>query len=189
MELNGKTNNNNNGQSRSNGRKRSLPAIEVRQSNVHGQGVFATRAIPKGRRIVEYTGERMAWEAASEDPDDPHTFLFGLSDTDDVINAAIGGNEARWINHSCDPNAGLNGQIVLVAMHEIATGEEIRFDYAMSDVTDYDEFKCECGAPNCRGVVRGSDWRRPELWEKYAGYFSPYIQRRIEKLKRGEPVP
>ena len=71
---------------------------------------------------------------------------------------------------------------------DIAAGEEITFDYAMSDVTDYDEFQCDCGTPNCRGMFRGSDWRRPELWERYAGYFSPYIQRRIERLERGEQI-
>jgi hypothetical protein len=86
-------------------------------------------------------------------------------------------------NHSCDPNAGLQGQITLVAMRSIAPDEEVCFDYAMSDGTPYDEFECACGAPNCRGQITGDDWRLPELWERYDGYFSPYLQRRINRLR------
>ena len=84
-----------------------------------------------------------------------------------------------YVNHSCDPNSGLAGQITLVAMRDISAGEEITYDYAMSDGSPYDEFTCSCGAPHCRGHVSGDDWRRSELWRRYAGYFSPYLQRRI----------
>ena len=96
-----------------------------------------------------------------------------------------------YINHSCNPNTGLNGQITLVAMRDIAPGEEVTFDYAMADGTPYDQFVCHCGAANCRGRVAGDDWRNPELWERYAGYFAPYLQRRIERLKRlpAQPRP
>ncbi|XSG81062.1 MAG: SET domain-containing protein [Methyloligella sp. ZOD6] len=90
---------------------------------------------------------------------------------------------ADLINHSCMPNAGLRGQIALVAMREIAPGEEITIDYAMCDGTPYDEFACFCNATSCRGKVTGEDWKRPELQRRYAGYFSPYLQRRIEHLK------
>lgn len=87
-------------------------------------------------------------------------------------------------NHSCEPNVGLSGQIGLIAMRDIQAGEEVCLDYAMCDGSDYDEFDCSCGSPNCRGRVTGQDWRRPELWERYDGYFSPYLQRRIARLKR-----
>jgi hypothetical protein len=86
---------------------------------------------------------------------------------------------ADFVNHSCDPNAGLSGQITLVAMRDIQPGEEITYDYAMSDGSPYDEFTCSCGSRHCRGHVSGEDWRRLELWQRYAGYFSPYLQRRI----------
>src|ERR1700757_560639 len=88
---------------RTNSRKKSGPLIEVRSSPIHGRGVFATRSIRRRQRIIEYTGKRMAWEEAPNDPNDPHTFNFGL-DNGEVINPEIGGNEARWINHSCAPN-------------------------------------------------------------------------------------
>lgn len=92
----------------------------------------------------------------------------------------------EYTNHSCNPTAGLLGQIALVALRDIAPGEAITYDYATSDGTPYDEFDCHCGAPNCRGRVTGDDWRSPVLWERYAGHFSPYLQRRIDALKAAQ---
>ena len=159
MQANGK----NNGQNQTNmsSRKSAAPPIEVRRSTVHGRGVFATRRIAKGRKIIEYTGKRMPWEAASEDPDDPHTFLFGLSDTNDVINAAIDGNEARWINHSCDPNCEAveeKGRVFIYALRDLNPGEELFYDYALEidepRTPDMEQqFACCCGAATCRGTL------------------------------------
>jgi hypothetical protein len=89
---------------------------------------------------------------------------------------------ADFLNHSCNPNAGMSGQIAVVAMRGIHPGEEVCIDYAMVDGSPYDEFECHCGEPECRGAVTGDDWARPELWERYRGHFSPYLQRRIETL-------
>jgi hypothetical protein len=89
-----------------------------------------------------------------------------------------------FINHSCDPNTGLEGQIALVALQRILPGEEVTIDYAMCDGSPYDEFDCACGSPICRGRVTGDDWRNPVLRERYAGHFSPYLERRIKALKR-----
>ena len=69
-------------------------------------------------------------------------------------------------------------------MHTILPGEEVTIDYAMCDGTAYDEFDCACGAATCRGRVTGADWRNPALWERYAGHFSPYLERRIAALRR-----
>ena len=68
-------------------------------------------------------------------------------------------------------------------MRDIKAGEELNFDYAMCDGSAYDEFDCYCGAEHCRGRVTGDDWRNPELWEKYDGFFSPYLALRIERVK------
>lgn len=87
-------------------------------------------------------------------------------------------------NHSCEPNLGFFGQIGLVAMRDIEAGEELMFDYAMSDGEPYDEFYCYCGSSNCRKKITGNDWILPELWHKYKGYFSPYLARRIENLTK-----
>jgi hypothetical protein len=87
--------------------------------------------------------------------------------------------EGDYVNHSCNPNAGLSGQIGLVAMRDIKIGEEVCFDYAMCDTMPYDEFTCGCGSLNCRGKVGGDDWKKPVLQKRYSGYFSPHVQRRI----------
>jgi len=88
---------------------------------------------------------------------------------------------ADFINHSCDPNCGINGQIGLVAMGDILPGEEITFDYAMSDSSAFDEFVCSCGSKYCRQKVTGRDWMLPELQIKYRGFFSTYLQDKIDK--------
>ena len=89
---------------------------------------------------------------------------------------------SNCFNHSCDPNAGLTGQIGLIAMRDIESGEEISFDYAMCDDSEYDVFDCACGSIDCRGRVTGRDWMNPDLQKKYHGYFSPYLQRKIDAL-------
>jgi hypothetical protein len=83
-----------------------------------------------------------------------------------------------YSNHSCDPNIGVHGQIVLVAMRDIAAGEELNHDWAMTDNDSY-EMECHCGTANCRKVITGQDWRKPELQEKYRGYMSFYLLAKI----------
>jgi SET domain-containing protein len=134
--------------------------IEVRESGVHGRGVYAAQAIPEGARIIEYTGERVSWEAAPDNPDDPHTFNFGL-ENGDVINPEAGGNDARWINHSCDPNCEAveeDDRVFIYAMRDIQLGEELLYDYHMEldePITEASKkkFACHCGASNCRGTM------------------------------------
>jgi uncharacterized protein len=140
-------------------RKRTVQ-IEVRESTVHGRGVYAAQFISKGKCIIEYTGERVSWEAAPDDPHDPHTFNFGL-ENGDVINPIIGGNEARWINHSCDPNCEAveeDDRVFIYAMCNIQPGEELLYDYHMEldePITEASKrkFACHCGASNCRGTM------------------------------------
>src|ERR1044071_9186299 len=134
--------------------------IEVRQSNVHGRGVYATQFIPKGRRIIEYKGEAVSWEAAPDDPDNPHTFNFGL-ENGEVINPEIGGNDARWINHSCDPNCEAveeDDRIFIDAIRDIEAGEELFYDYALEidePITEESKkkFACHCRSSKCRGTM------------------------------------
>jgi hypothetical protein len=86
------------------------------------------------------------------------------------------------VNHSCAPNCGMSGANILVAMRDIAPGEQVTYDYAMSDGSPYDEFECGCRAPACRGKVTGEDWMRAELQIRYRSYFSPYLAHRIASL-------
>ncbi len=134
--------------------------VEVRNSSIHGRGVYATQHIPKGTRIMEYTGKRMSWADVPNEDDDPHTFIFGL-DNGEVINARIDGNEARWINHSCNPNCeavGENGGIFIYALKRIRLGEELSYDYALQLAEPITkklaaEYRCHCGSPRCRGTM------------------------------------
>ena len=87
-----------------------------------------------------------------------------------------------YVNHSCDPNCGIRNGVLVVTMRDVAAGEELTFDYAMSDGDDYDEFACACGSPRCRGTVLGTDWRLPELRRRYAGWFSDHLAARHRAL-------
>ena len=102
--------------------------IDVRESGVHGRGVYATQFIPEGTRIIEYTGQCVSWESATNAENNPHTFNFGL-ESGEVINPEIGGNDARWINHCCEPNCEAieeDGRIFIYAMRYIEPGEHRR---------------------------------------------------------------
>jgi SET domain-containing protein len=139
--------------------------FELRSSPIHGQGVFAVRPIHKGRRLIEYIGERITPQAADQRYDDdaldtPHTFLFTV-DARTVIDAAVGGNEARFINHSCNPNCEAlddGGRIFIEAMRNIRPGEELTYDYHLERDGRWrkewaQRYACRCGSPNCRGTL------------------------------------
>lgn len=140
--------------------------FELRTSHIAGVGAFATRPIRKGTRIIEYTGERISNAEADRRYDEDkmsshHTFLFTLN-RQTVVDAAVGGNEARFINHSCAPNCEAviedGRRIYIEALEDIAAGEELVYDYQyerMDDHTPDDErfYACRCGAPGCRGTI------------------------------------
>jgi SET domain-containing protein len=141
------------------------PFFKVRRSKVHGLGVFAARAIRKGRRVVEYLGERVSHAEADnryEDKDehDNHTFLF-IVDRKTVIDAGVDGNDARFINHSCEPNCESvthHRRVFIEAIRNIVAGEELAYDYQIQrdddDPANVDEvFACRCGAASCRGTM------------------------------------
>jgi SET domain-containing protein len=141
------------------------PLFEVRHSPIHGYGVFAARRIRKGTTIIEYLGDRISHDQADtryedKDPKDNHTFLFTV-DSKTVIDAGVGGNEARYVNHGCDPNCQSTTEkkrIFIEAIRTIQPGEELAYDYQIQrdddDPSDVDViFACRCGAENCRGVM------------------------------------
>lgn len=149
-----------------------------------GHTVFAKEAIRKGELIVVWSGILVDGEALAQMP--PPVRRHSLQVEENHYLVSLRDCEpADYVNHSCNPNAGLSGQIALVAMRDIEAGEEITYDYAMSDGSSYDEFACGCGAQHCRGAVTGKDWTRPELWTRYAGHFSPYLQNRIAARRTG----
>ena len=141
------------------------PLFEVRHSSIHGYGVFALRRIRKGTTVTEYLGDRVSHDEAdaryeNKDPKDNHTFLFTV-DSKTVIDGGVGGNDARFINHGCDPNCESTTQdkrIFVEAIRTIQANEELAYDYQIQrdpdDPPDVDEiFACRCGAAKCRGSM------------------------------------
>ena len=141
------------------------PLIEVRNSPIHGRGVYAKTRIVKGGRIIEYLGDRVSHAEADrryelKDEDDGHTFLF-IVDNRTVIDAGVGGNEARFINHGCNPNCETvteDRRIFIEAIRTIKPGEELCYDYQLvwestDDPEDLKLYDCRCGAKNCRGTM------------------------------------
>jgi len=141
--------------------------IQVRRSGVHGRGVYAIRPIAKGEVIIEYKGQMITWKQAEarhpHDPDDPdHTFFFHI-DEQHVIDAAVGGNAARWINHACNPNCESDidetrHRVFIKALRAIRPGEELFYDYGLAIDERYTpkvkkQFACRCGARRCRGTM------------------------------------
>ena len=154
------------------------PAYSLRRSRVHGRGVFAARAIEQGERIIEYVGERISHEEADrrhedKDFDDNHTFLFTV-DAKTVIDAGVGGNEARYVNHSCDPNCKVvsnRGRLFIKARRPIAKDEELAYDYKLNrssdDPPDIEQiFGCRCGSPRCRGTMLTRKRPKPRVKAK-----------------------
>jgi uncharacterized protein len=139
--------------------------IKARKSTVHGKGVFAVAPIAEGQHLIEYIGEHIGWkEALRRHPHDPaqpnHTFYFSL-ESGDCIDANVGGNDARWINHSCAPNCEaeeLHGRVFIKALRNITKGEELFYNYGLIIDDKYTkklkaEYACWCGAPKCRGTM------------------------------------
>ncbi len=157
------------------------PKTEVRESKIHGRGLFATADIAKdeivavkGGHIVDgetLRGEIMPRLGPVEIQIDDHLFIAPVT------------NEERegsmlYSNHSCDANLGMRGEITFVAMRNIRAGEELTHDWATTDDDDYST-ACKCGSRKCREILTGKDWQRPELQKRYAGYFSAYLARKI----------
>lgn len=148
--------------------------IARKRSSIHGNGVFATATIRKGERIVEYQGRIITHEEADElyhgDADSGHTFLFTLN-KQYVIDGNRGGNVARWINTSCEPNAVAfihsekkkkpdprKDQVFIEALRTIRPGEEITYDYGFDFDVPYTPkllrtWACRCGSPKCTGTM------------------------------------
>ena len=140
--------------------------IQVRRSGVHGKGVYALQPIPAGETIIEYVGEIITWPEAlrrhPHDPQDPnHTFYFSLDDGSHVIDAKVGGNASRWINHACEPNCEADeeqGRVFIKALRDLHPGEELFYDYGLVIDERYTpklkrDYECRCGSPHCRGTM------------------------------------
>jgi hypothetical protein len=154
------------------------PSAATGPAGAKGLGIYATRPIPAGTTVAGFGGhvvERQEFDTLDEGL---RTHSLQIDDRLYMVSVPPFA-PADLVNHSCEPNCGIIGSCLLVTMTDIEVGEELCFDYAMTDTNDYDEFVCACGTPSCRRLITGGDWKLPELQERYAGFFSAYITRKI----------
>jgi len=158
------------------------PKTVVQESPIQGRGLFASTAISTGEVVAVKGGHIITRARLAELQPVLGPAEIQIGDDLFICPATNEEREGSMIfsNHSCDPNIGVRGQIVFVAMREIRSSEELTHDWAMTDDDD-SSTGCRCGASNCRGTITGKDWRRPELQARYAGYFSSYLMEKIEK--------
>ncbi|MGE0826879.1 MAG: SET domain-containing protein [Candidatus Binatia bacterium] len=158
------------------------PKTAVRTSPIHGKGLFAVEPIHKGEIVAVKGGTILtAQQWAELEP------TLGSAEIQLAENLFIAPTDQEqrdgsmlYTNHSCDPNIAIQGQIVFVAMRDIASGEELTHDWATTDDLDY-TIICNCGTSACRGTITGKDWQKPEVQEKYKGWFCWFLQRKIEQ--------
>jgi SET domain-containing protein len=162
------------------------PKTAVRRSPIHGRGLFARNPIREGE-IVCAKGGHILTRAMR----DQIAGVLGSAEiqiADDLFIGPVDESEREacmiFSNHSCAPNIGVRGQILFVAMRPIATGEELTHDWATTDDDDY-SLACRCQANGCRGTLTGKDWQRPDLQRKYRGFFSSYLQAKIDAVLEG----
>src|SRR5438552_18260016 len=163
------------------------PKTEVRESKIHGRGLFATADIAKDEVVAVKGGhivdrETLRCEIA------PGLGPVEIQIDDDLFIAPVTDEERElsmlYSNHSCDANLGMRGEITFVAMRNIRAGEEVTHDWATTDDDDY-SIACKCGSPKCRKILTCKDCQRQELQKSYAGYFSAYLARKIAMLDMG----
>ena len=159
------------------------PKTEVRDSPIHGKGLFARRAIAAGEIVAVKGGHILTesqWTTLAQELGPAEIQI-----SEDLFIAPVHRDHRDgamlYLNHSCDPNTAIQGQIVVVAMRDVAAGEELTHDWATVDDGDY-EMACTCGCPDCRKTLTGKDWMKPELQRKYRGWFCWFLQRKIDAL-------
>jgi len=156
------------------------PKIEVRSDGLEGRGVFATEKIEQGEVVAVKVGHVVTADQLSDITANVGDYALQIHDR--FYLSPISKEEVDrmtiFINHSCDPNVGFDGQITYVAMRDIEPGEELCHDYAMERADNY-SLDCRCGSDLCRGKVTGEDWKDPELQQRYGNYFSSYILSKI----------
>jgi hypothetical protein len=159
--------------------------VRLGTGGVSGKGLFATQHILLNEVIADYTlgkGEYVDSKKADTLFNKGQDHMIQVED--DIFFAAVAEDDfedADYINHSCTPNCGIKNKLQVVAMRDIDIGEEITIDYAMMESSEY-KFKCNCGSVECRGFVTGDDWKIKALQNRYKGYFSDYLQKKIDNL-------
>jgi hypothetical protein len=158
------------------------PLAEAREIPPKGFGSFAVDPIPMGTIVATFGGTILTRINFETYPLEQRSRSIQI-DVDQFVLGPESREPGDSINHSCSPNCQLRNATQLITMGPIAVGEELTYDYATSDTSDYDEFECVCGSDNCRGRVSGNDWKLPDLQSRYQKIFSPYVQRKIQSAQ------
>jgi uncharacterized protein len=151
-------------------------------SAIAGRGLFAVEPIAAGELVAIKGGHIVTTEAVQSLPERLQNSEIQIADDFSLVATEEAEYEPvmLFLNHSCEPNVGFAGNVVLVAMRDVGAGEELTTDYALFD--DYDgAMECQCGRPSCRGTIGGRDWQRPDLQRKYGRYFSTYLLARLAR--------
>jgi len=162
------------------------PTLKLRRHGAFGSaGLFLSQDLPKGTIVVFWAGRIVDEAEMMKLGDDEDAYTLQVQENLYQVPIDPGIREAAdFTNSSCNPNCGFAGPVTLVTMRDMKTGEEILFDYAMSESNpNHGEFGCQCGAPNCRKKFTGNDWKDPALQERYYGYFSPYLQAKVAGMR------
>jgi SET domain-containing protein len=144
-----------------------------------GSGSFAVSKISKGEIVASFGGNVIDQSKLTNYSADRVSRSLQLSKDIYLLSGNVP-EPGDMINHSCDPNCGIAGTSSVQALRDVEIGEELTFDYAMSDSSQYDEFVCACGKEKCREKITGTDWQKEELQARYRNYFSSYIERLIK---------
>jgi hypothetical protein len=159
------------------------PLAADRATPGRGHGAFALDHIPAHTVIATFGGEIHRRHTFDQCAPDRRARSIQIDDDLFVLGPPTR-DPGDSINHSCTPNCGAGNAVQIVTMRDVEPGEELTFDYAMTDGSDYDEFTCLCRSHACRGTVRGSDWRSKTIHHRYAGFMSPYLVRRAQSSVR-----
>src|SRR5262245_53881696 len=163
------------------------PKTRVKQSGIAGRGLYAIAPLVRDE-IVSVKGGHLI-DRATLDQNKAVVNAADVQIAENLFIAPLTEDEFEsvmmFLNHSCEPNVGVQGQIVFVAMRDVAAGEELTVDYGTIDDDD-ETMACRCGAATCRGTITGQDWRRRDLQLKYGDYFAWHLRRRMQSEQRSE---
>jgi SET domain-containing protein len=160
------------------------PKAAVKSSPIEGHGLFAVAPVARGEVVCIKGG--YIFDRARLRELQPRLGSAEIQIGEDLFIGPLDENAREgsmiFSNHSCEPNIGVAGQIVFVALRDIEAGEELTHDWATTDDDDY-RMECRCGVQSCRKVITGQDWRRKDLQEKYGEHISWYLRQKIERLR------
>jgi hypothetical protein len=161
------------------------PKVKEKKSPIDLKGIFAKNFIKKGEVVSIFGGRIISEEDYTRFLKNNKKYFrnypIKITESFYIINSKNELNKADYFNHSCDPNCGIKGQILMVAMRDIFPGEELTYDYSMTDGDQDDYLECKCGQKNCRKIIKGTDWKNFYLQKKYKGFFAFHIQEKIDR--------